>query len=160
MNEKEKLVETRQELTIELERTLKALCDNYPRVSRVKKNENLTEDVFRIVLDAVLIDVLKQLQLDSNHMSIHEFHSKYVPNLPILYRCDFTCDEFKSIIDSSYLQDRDKQIAYKFFVEKKNSKNVYDEMLEIGDKKTVSNNLDNINDILLHQACIYNKVRY
>ena len=157
MNEKQRAIDTNTELLTEFDKTLKVLSENYPRVSRVKKDENLTEDVFKIVINTILIDILKQLQIDSNHLTINEFHSKYVPNLPILYRQDFTCEEFKEIIDATYLKERDKKIAYKFFVEKKNVSDIFSELLEVDDKKTINNNLDNINNILLHRACVYNK---
>lgn len=157
MNEKQRAIDTSKELLTEFDKTLKVLSDNYPRVSRVKKDTNLTEDVFKIVINTILTDILKQLQIDSNHLTINEFHAKYVPNLPILYRQDFTCEEFKEIIDSTYLKERDKKIAHKFFVEKKNVNDIFSELIEIDDKKTINNNLDNINDILLHRACSYNK---
>lgn len=157
MDEAARALEIRKEFYVEFDKTLKLLSENYPRVSRVKKDENLTENVFRIVIDTILIDVLKQIQIDANHLSITEFHHKYVPNLPILYRWDFTCDEFKKIIDSSYLKDRDKKIAYKFFVEKKSASDVFNEISDVNDPKTINNNLNMINDALLHRACIYNK---
>lgn len=59
------------------------------------------------------------------------------------------------MIDDSYLTARDKNIAYKFFVEKKNSNEIYIEV-EV-DKKTVDGNLPEINEALLYRACIYNK---
>ena len=158
MQEKEKAQELRDDLTTEFNKTLEMLVDMYPRVSRVKKQEDLSENVFKTVIYSVLLNTLRELQYDSTKLTMREFHKKYVPNLPILYRCDFTCDEFKKIIDDSYLKARDKNIAYKFFVEKKNNNEVYDEMSnEISDKKTVSNNLDDINEALLYRACIYNK---
>lgn len=157
MNEKTKAVDMQNEFESEFKKTLKLLMDNYPRVSRVKKDENLTENVFRIVINTILIDILKQLQIDSNHLTINEFHTKYVPNLPILYRGDFTSEEFKEIINSTYLKERDKKIAHKFFVEKKSVSDIYAELTEIDDRKTINNNLETINDALLHRACKYNK---
>ena len=157
MNEKVKAVEIKDDFNLELEKTLNQLKENYPRVSRVKKNENLSENVFQITIYTILLNMLKQVQIDSTLLSISEFHSKYVPNLPILYRDDFTCDEFKEIIDTSYLKDRDKKIAYMFFVESKNISEIYAEMSEIEDKKTINNNLEPINDALLYKACRYNK---
>ena len=103
-------------------------------------------------------NVLKELQIDSTKLTIKEFHKKYVPNLPILYRYDFSSEEFKRIIEHSYLCDRDKKIAYKFFVEKKKPSEIHNEMSQdIGDKKTIDNNLESINNVLLHVACVYNK---
>ena len=157
MNEKIKAVEIKDDFHLELEKTLNQLKENYPRVSRVKKNENLSDNVFQITIYTILLNMLKQVQIDSTLLSISEFHSKYVPNLPILYRDDFTCDEFKEIIDTSYLKDRDKKIAYMFFVESKNISEIYAEMSEIEDKKTINNNLEPINDALLYKACRYNK---
>lgn len=157
MNEKIRAAELRDEFTTEFDKTLKMLMDNYPRVSRVKKDDDLTKNVFDISINSILIDILKQIQIDCNHMTIHEFHKKYVPNLPILYRWNFTCAEFKEIIDSSYLTERDKKIATKFFIEKKSITDVQNEIDEIEDRKTVNNNLDKINDALLHRACLYNK---
>ena len=81
---------------------------------------------------------------------------KYVPNLPILYRDDFTCDEFKEIIESSYLKEKDKQIAYKYFVERKSTGDIYAELDDL-DRKTISSHLDDINNALLYRACRYNK---
>ena len=98
MNEKQKVIDIKQDFNEELEKTLKTLCETYPRISRVKKDDDLTENVFKIVIDTILINVLKQLQIDSGNLSINEFHAKYIPNLPILYRWDFTCEEFKEII--------------------------------------------------------------
>lgn len=157
MDEKIKAVEIKNEFESEFSKTLKMLMDNYPRVSRIKKDNDLTENVFKITIFTILLDVLKQIQIDCNHLTIHEFHSKYVPNLPILYRWDFTCEEFKEIIESTYLKERDKKIAYKFFVEKKNITDIYTELPEIEDKKTINNNLEAINNALLHRACIYNR---
>lgn len=157
MNEKIKAVEIKDDFHLELEKTLNQLKENYPRVSRVKKNENLSDNVFQITIYTILLNMLKQVQIDSTLLSISEFHSKYVPNLPILYRDDFTCDEFKEIIDTSYLKDRDKKIAYMFFVESKNISEIYAEMSEIEDKKTINNNLEPINEALLYKACRYNK---
>ena len=119
MNEKAKVVEIKKDFEEEFERTLKQLVENYPRYSRVKKDENLSENVFEITIYTVLLNMLKHMQIDSTLLSISEFHAKYVPNLPILYRDDFTTEEFKEIIDSSYLKERDKKIAYKYFIEKK-----------------------------------------
>lgn len=156
-NEKEKAYELHDDFEIEFDKTLEQLMEVYPRHSRVKKEEDLTENVFKMAIYTVLIATLREMQVDSSRLTIREFHRKYVPNLPILYRYDFTSDEFKQIIDSSYLSIRDKNIAYKFFVEKKNNKEVHNEILEIGDSKTIDNNLPSINDILLHRACLFNK---
>lgn len=157
MNEKVKAVEIKKDFDEEYSRTLKMLMETYPRVSRVKKDENLTEDVFTITIYTILNNMLKQIQIDSTLLSISEFHSKYVPNLPILYRDDFSTNEFKEIIESSYLKDRDKKIAYKYFIEKKSTTDVFMELDEIDDKKTVNNNLETINNALLIRACRYNK---
>ena len=157
MNEKIKVVEIKDDFSIEFDKTLKQLKESYPRVSRVKKDDNLSDNVFQITIYTILLNMLKQVQIDSTLLSISEFHAKYVPNLPILYRDDFTCEEFKEIIDTSYLKDRDKEIAYKFFVEKKSINDIYAEMVEIEDKKTISKNLEPINEALLYKACRYNK---
>jgi len=157
MNEKVKVNQIKEDFELEFNKTLKDLIEIYPRVSRVKKYEGLSENVFKIVIYTILLNNLKQIQIDANNLSIKEFHTKYVPNLPILYRGDFTCDESKKIIDETYLKDRDKTIAYKFFVEKKNAIDIFVEMPEIGDKKTINNNLEDINNALLYRACIYNK---
>ena len=158
MNEREKAVELQNEFEVELKKTLVQLIETYPRVSRVKKEEDLTDNVFKITLYTILLNSLKQVQLDCNMMSVKEFHTKYVPNLPILYRGDFTTEEFKEIIDSTYLKLRDKKIAHKFYVERKTIQEIYDEMLsEVVDKKTINNNLETINNSVLHRACIYNK---
>lgn len=157
MDEKLKVIEINEELKAEYDKTLKMLMENYPRVSRVKKEEDLTENVFKIAIDTILIDMLKRIQIDSNHLSVHEFHSRYIPNLPILYRYDFSCKEFEEIINSSYLTERDKKIAYKFFVEKKSMKDIFKELDDVYDEKTINNNLKKINDALLHRACRYNK---
>lgn len=157
MDENKRACELHDDLTLEYDKTLELLCDTYPRVSRVKKDESLTENVFKMVIATVLIDALRKLQSDSVKLTMNEFHKKYVPNLPILYRCDFTCDEFKKIIDDSYLKARDKNIAYKFFVERKTSNDIYAELDDIGDKKTIDSNLKKINDALLYRACIFNK---
>lgn len=155
MDEKKRAIELFDDFTLEFDKTLELLCDTYPRVSRVKKDQNLTEDVFRMVIYTTLINTLMDLQTSSIKLTMNEFHKKYVSNLPILYRCDFTCDEFKRVIDDSYLNARDKNMAYKFFVEKKNSNDIYMD-LDI-DKKTVDKNLPAINDALLYRACIFNK---
>ena len=158
MNEKVKVVEIKESFDEEFAKTLKQLMETYPRVSRVKKDENLTEDAFTITIYTVLLNMLKQMQIDSSLLSISEFHAKYVPNLPILYRDDFTCEEFAEIIESSYLKERDKKIAYKYFVEKKSVDIICNEMAsDISDKKTINNNLDAINNALLIRACRYNK---
>lgn len=157
MNEKIKAVEIKNDFELEFDKTLKQLKETFPRVSRVKKNEDLSDNVFQITIYTILLNMLKQVQIDSTLLSISEFHAKYVPNLPILYRDDFSCEEFKEIIDTSYLKDRDKEIAYKFFVEKKSINDIYAEMVEIEDKKTISKNLEPINEALLYKACRYNK---
>ena len=160
MDESKRALELKARFKQEFDRTLEQLQETYPRHSRVKKSPTLTEDVFKIVIDLVLLARLKEIQMDTTKLTFKEFHRKYVPNLPILYRFDFTCDEFKKIIDDSYLKQRDKEIAYKFFVEKKNTNEVHAELEEngkVGDKKTVNNNLEAINDALLHRACIFNK---
>ena len=157
MNEKVKVVEIKESFDEEFAKTLKQLMETYPRVSRVKKDENLTEDAFTITIYTVLLNMLKQMQIDSTLLSVSEFHAKYVPNLPILYRDDFTTEEFKEIINSSYLKERDKKIAYKYFIEKKSTGDIYNESDDIGDKKTINNNLDAINNTLLIRACRFNK---
>ena len=157
MNEKVKAVEIKCDFEAEFEKTLKQLMETYPRVSRVKKDEKLTEDVFTITIYTILNNMLKQIQIDSSLLTISEFHSKYVPNLPILYRDDFSTSEFKEIIESSYLKERDKKIAYKYFIERKSTTDVFMELDEIDDKKTVNNNLENINNALLIRACRFNK---
>lgn len=157
MNEKVKAVEIKKDFEDEFTKTLKQLIEIYPRVSRVKKDDNLTEDVFTISIYTILLNMLKQVQIDSTLLSISEFHSKYVPNLPILYRDDFSTNEFKEIIESSYLKDRDKKIAYKYFIENKSTTDIFMELDEIDDKKTVNNNLESINNALLYRACRYNK---
>ena len=155
MDEKVRAKELQEDFKNEFDRTLELLVDNYPRVSRVKKDKDLTKSVFEMTIYTTILNTLRNMQIDSANLTMREFHKKYVPNLPILYRCDFTCDEFKRIIDDSYLTARDKNIAYKFFVEKKNSNEIYVEV-EV-DKKTVDGNLPEINDALLYRACIYNK---
>ena len=157
MNEKVKAVEIKKDFDLEFEKTLNQLKENYPRISRVKKDENLSDNVFQITIYTILLNMLKQIQIDSTSLSFSEFHYKYIPNLPFLYRDDFSTEEFKEIIETSYLKERDKKIAYKFFVEKKSIMDVYAEMGDIGDKKTINNNLEPINEALLHKACHYNK---
>lgn len=157
MNEKIKAVEIKDDFSLEFDKTLRQLKETYPRISRVKKDDNLSDNVFQITIYTILLNMLKQVQIDSTLLSISEFHKKYVPNLPILYRDDFSCEEFKEIIYTSYLKDRDKEIAYKFFVEKKSINDIYAEMVEIEDKKTISKNLEPINEALLYKACRYNK---
>lgn len=155
MDEKIRANELQEDFKNEFDRTLELLVDTYPRVSRVKKDKDLTKSVFEMAIYTTILNTLRNMQIDSSNLTMREFHKKYVPNLPILYRCDFTCAEFKKIIDDSYLTARDKNIAYKFFVEKKNSNEIYIEV-EV-DKKTVDGNLPEINDALLYRACIYNK---
>ena len=145
MDEQMKAIESYDDFELEYNKTLELLMEMYPRHSRVKKDEKLTENVFRIVINSILSNVLKELQIDSTKLTIKEFHKKYVPNLPILYRYDFSSEDFKKIIDHSYLCDRDKKIAYKEMSQ------------DIGDKKTIDNNLESINNVLLHVACVYNK---
>lgn len=158
MDERTKAIEIQKEFEMELTKTLKQLIEIYPRVSRIKKEEDLSDNVFKITIYTILLNSLKQVQIDSNLLSVKEFHTKYVPNLPILYRGDFTSEEFKEIIDSTYLKLRDKKIAHKFYVERKTIQEIYDEMIsEVGDKKTINNNLEAINKSVLHRACIYNK---
>ena len=157
MNEKIKAVEIKDDFSLEFDKTLRQLKETYPRVSRVKKDDNLSDNVFQITIYTILLNMLKQVQIDSTLLTISEFHAKYVPNLPILYRDDFSTEEFKEIIESSYLKERDKKIAYKYFVEKKSTGDIYAELDDIGDKKTINNNLESINDALLHKACRYNK---
>lgn len=157
MEEKIKAKEIERDFQVELDKTLRQLSDIYPRVSRIKTDENLSNDAFTIVIYSILLNTLREIQLNSNKLTMREFHRKYVPNLPILFRCDFTCEEFTKIIDESYLKTRDKNIAYKFFVEKKNKNDIYAELEDIGDKKTIDSNLPKINDALLYRACIYNK---
>ena len=156
-SEEQRAIELQKICESEINETINELADIYPRISRVKKDENLSTNVFKMVVYTVLLKSLRELQCDSTKLTMRDFHRKYASNLPVLYRCDFTSDEFKQIIESSYLQERDKQIAYKFFVEKKNQSNVYDEMIDINDPKTVNNNLNTINDAFLYRACIYNK---
>lgn len=156
-SEEQRAIELQKIYESEITETINELADIYPRVSRVKDDENLSINVFKMIVYTILLKSLRELQCDSTKLTMREFHKKYASNLPVLYRCDFTCDEFKEIIETSYLQERDKQIAYKFFVEKKNQSNVYDEMTDIGDKKTINNNMDIINDALLYRAAIYNK---
>ena len=157
MNERVKASEIQEDFNIEFDKTLEQLIEAYPRTSRVKKEDDLSSNVFKIVIYTILLNSLREVQIDTTKLSINEFHSKYVPNLPILYRNDFTCDEFKQIIDGTYLKDRDKKIAYKFFVEKKSKTDVFVETEEIDDKKTIDNNLNDINDALLYRVCIFNK---
>lgn len=157
MNEKLKAEGIKKEFEVEFNKTLDLLSENYPRVSRVKKDDDLTKNVFNITIYTILINALKQMQIDGTQMTVKEFHNKYVPNLPILYRWDFTCEEFKEIIDSTYLNARDKKIAQKYFIDKKSITEIYEELTEVDDRKTIANNLDAINDTLLHRASIYNK---
>jgi hypothetical protein len=157
MDEKIKAKELENDFNLVFEKTLTQLKRTYPRVSRVKKDGDLDDNVFKIVLYTILLKSLREVQIDAIGLSINEFHTKYVPNLPILYRGDFTCGEFAKIIEETYLKTRDKQIAYKYFVEKKTPGEIFIEMPEIGDQKTINNNLENINNALLYRACIFNK---
>lgn len=156
MNEKIKLIASKEDFENELNNTLKILSNNYPRISRTNKNQNLTTDLFTIVIYNILTNTLNKLQVDCNNLSINEFHAKYTPNLPILYRDDFTTSEAISIVNAAFLKERDKKIAHKFFVEKKNITDIYIELPEIDDKKTINNNLESINRSLLLTACKYN----
>lgn len=158
--ELERAMELEDDFRLEFEKALELLCNTYPRVSRVKKYDDLTENDFKMAIYTVLLNSLREMQHDSTKLTMREFHRKHVPNLPILHRCDFTGEEFSQIIKDSYLKQRDKNIAYKFFVERKNKNEVHAELEcdgEVGDKKTVDNNLEFINDALLYRACIYNK---
>ena len=156
-----KAKELEEDFKKELTKTLECLCDAYPRVSRVKEYKDLTENDFKMVVFTVLLNNLRELQYDSTKINMRDFHRKYTPNLQILYRCDFTGDEFLKIIDDSYLTPCDKAIARKFFIEKKTRNEVHsDEDInkEIGDIKTVNTHLaEEINNALLYRACIYNK---
>lgn len=156
MNEVMKAIETYEDFELEYNKTLEELSKAYPRYSRVKKNENLTEDVFRIVINSVLLNVLKEMQIDGIKLTIKEFHRKYVPNLPILYRYDFSTEDYRTIIEHSYLSDRDKQIALKFFIEKKSQSGVHNDMANDCSKNTVDSSIEPINDIILDMACKFN----
>lgn len=156
MDEKKKVEELKAQFAEEYEKTLEQLVITYPRVSRVKNSENLSEEVFTIVMDMILLNKLKEIQVDAIKLTFKEFHRKYVPNLPILYRYDFSAEDFKYIIENSYLDERDKKIALKFFLDKKSHDNVYKEIDEIGNIKTVYNNINPINDTLLDRACDFN----
>lgn len=162
MDEIKKSLEMKAQFKQEFDKTLEQLVDTYPRHSRVKKSKTLTEDVFKIVIDLILLNTLKEIQIDANKLTFKEFHRKYVPNLPILYRYDFSSEDFTRIIEHSYLSERDKQIAFKYFIEKKSRNEVHSELNDkgiedVGDKKTVNNNINPINDILLDRACDFNK---
>lgn len=156
MDEKKRLEELKVQVTEEFQKTLEQLVLTYPRVSRVKKSDTLSEDVFNIVIDTILLNKLKEIQVDATKLTFKEFHRKYIPNLPILYRYDFSAEDFKYIIENSYLEDKYKKIAYKYFIDKKSHDNIYAEIDEICNKKTVDNNINPINDILLDRACDFN----
>ncbi len=74
----------------------------------------------------------------------------------VLKENDFSSEDFKKIIEHSYLCDRDKKTALLYFIDKKNQNEVWAEMRDIENKKTVNNNISPINDILLDRACEYN----
>ena len=152
--------ELEDDFRLEFEKAVDLLSNMYPRVSRVKKYDDLTENVFKMVLYTILLNTLRDVQQDSTKMTMREFHRKYVPNLQILYRCDFVGEEFEKIIDESYLTAVDKKLAYKFFIEKKNTNEVHTDLEEdgdIGNVKTVNSHLIDVNNALLYRACIYNK---
>lgn len=94
MDEKSRATELKLDFEVELNKTINQLTDMYPRVSRVKTNPKLSNDVFETAIYTALLNTLRELQLDSNKLTMREFHYKYTSNLPILYRCDFTCDEY------------------------------------------------------------------
>lgn len=156
MDEKKRLEELKVQVTEEFQKTLEQLVSTYPRVSRVKKSDTLSEDVFNIVIDTILLSKLKEIQVDATKLTFKEFHRKHIPNLPILYRYDFSAEDFKYIIENSYLEDKYKKIAYKYFIDKKSHDNIYAEIDEICNKKTIDNNINPINDILLDRACDFN----
>ena len=156
MDEKKKVVELKKQVEEEFQNTLNQLIDTYPRHSRVKTSDTLSEEVFNIVIDMILLNKLKEIQIDANKLTFKEFHRKYVPNLPILYRYDFSSEDFTKIIEHSYLEERDKKIALEYFIKKKSHDGVYKEVNEVGNKKTIGNNIKPINDILLDRACDFN----
>ena len=156
MDEKKKAEELKVKFHQEFDKTLEQLVDTYPRHSRVKTSKTLTEDVFRIVINMILLNTLREVQIDTSKLTIKEFHRKYTPNLPILYRYDFSSEDFTKIIEHSYLEDRDKKIALEYFIKKKSHDGVYNEVTEVGNKKTIGNNIKPINDILLDRACDFN----
>ena len=51
MDEQIKAIESYDDFELEYNKTLELLMEMYPRHSRVKKDEKLTENVFRIVIN-------------------------------------------------------------------------------------------------------------
>lgn len=90
MNEKIKAVEIKDDFSLEFDKTLRQLKETYPRVSRVKKDDNLSDNVFQITIYTILLNMLKQVQIDSTLLSISEFHKR--PSL------DFRTNKFGSKI--------------------------------------------------------------
>ena len=157
MNIAKQVEELQVEFEDEFMRTINQLDMSYPRFSKGKYDEELTKDTSKVALGTILINILRQVQVDCTQMVSTDFHYKYFPNLPILDCSDFTNEEKHKIINETHLKDRDKAIAIKLFIENKTIEDIYAEMSEIGDKKTIKNNIDKISELLKHTALLHNQ---
>lgn len=160
MNIKSKVNDVKQEFENEFQRTIKQIEQSYPRYSRGKMDTDLSNDVARYALGTILVNILRQIQTDCSQMIAVDFHYYYFPNLQILDCSDFTNKEKIEIINDTYLKDRDRSIAIKIFVENKSIDEIFNEMSEIGNKKTISNNIDKISNLLKHTAVLYNQRKH
>lgn len=96
-------------------------------------------------------NLLKQMQIDSDNLTFVEFFGKYIHNMECFSYLDFTSSQLKYIIEESVLNEEDKNIAYKLFVEQKTYSEVADEC-NIGDERTIGNNKDRISTMLKSTA--------
>ena len=141
----------------EFDITLELLSENYPRFTKGKEDPERSVATSKLAIATILIQTLQQIQADSTKMLARDFHSKYFPNLEILDCSDFTRDEIKEIIDMSPLDDQEKRIAVLFFCDCKNQTEIYEEIVDIGDKKTITAKIEEISEIMKHTAILYNK---
>lgn len=59
MDEKVRAKELQEDFKNEFDRTLELLVDNYPRVSRVKKDKDLTKSVFEMTIYTTILNTLR-----------------------------------------------------------------------------------------------------
>lgn len=130
----------------------------YKTCEMIRENYSTKDEEEGEILGTIIIQLLHEVQHDTEKMSFIEFYKKHLKGTLYLGCEDFTATEIKYIIDESPLTERDKTIALTYWVDLMSEDDI---AYKVGcDKKTIRNNVPKISMILKTTAAkIYSKAK-
>lgn len=129
-------IDTKETFKIEFEDLCKMIITRFPN----------KEGQEREIAGYIVIKHLHDALHDASNLSFIEFYKKYLQNTMFFDCDDFTQSQKVEIIKEASLRDRDRKLAYMYFIDIKPEQEIADELGV--DIRTVRNNIPKISQAL------------